>query len=159
MAAGRGVPPTHRRVLLCHLRDLERDLNMAMVCPGEPCSREMSRIAVVFSEARKVRGSLGDLVVIMEGAACGLVGSIPPAILFEGVLKRGMRVKVARGLASILASFAFMSAALAVVRMVARDAVLVFGVAMMATFVLFWGAEALRAWAIGNEGPGSKGRN
>lgn len=99
------------------------------------------------------------VVVIVGGAACGVVGGIPPAILFEGVLKRGMRVRVARGVASILVSFAAMSVALVAVRMVARSETLAFGTAMTSAFLLFWGVEALRAWAARNDGQGSEGRN
>lgn len=98
-------------------------------------------------------------IVFVGGAACGIAGSIPPAVLLERVLKRGMRVKVAHGLASILVSFAFMSAALAVVRMVARSEILTFGVGMMASFLLLWGVEALRAWVVRDGDRGSKGRN
>lgn len=130
---------------------------MTMARRGTVASRKMARIAFVFSEARKVSETLEGLIVI-GGAVCGIAGSIPPAVLLEGVLKRGMRVKVAHGLASILVSFAFMSAVLVAIRMVARSEILTFGVAMMASFILFWGVEALRAWAV-RDGRGSEGRN
>lgn len=100
-----------------------------------------------------------SLIVIVGGVVCALVGSLPPAVLLEGVLKQGMRARVAQGLVSILLSFGFMSVALMLVRMVSKSEILTFGVAMMASFLLFWGVEALRAWVVRRDGQGSEGRN
>lgn len=98
-------------------------------------------------------------MIVLIGAVCGLLGCLPPGFLLERVLKGRTRVQVARGIASILVSFGFMSAALVAVRAAQRDKVLVFGVAMMAAFLLFWGVEALRIWLAIRASEDSEGRN
>lgn len=119
----------------------------------------MASITFVFFGIGKMCDALEGWVAILGGAACGLVGSIPAAVLLEGVLKRGMRAKVAHGLAGTLVSFGIMSAALVAVRTVARYETLAFGTAMMTAFLLFWGAEAVRAWVTREGDRGSEGRN
>lgn len=96
---------------------------------------------------------MADLTTIFAGVVCALVGSVAPAILFENALKPGRRVSLAAGLASILSSFLFLALALLVEYVYASEKFLAFGCAMAAAFLLFWSAEALRAWRAANSDP------
>lgn len=91
---------------------------------------------------------------MLAGAVCGLIGCAFPAFLFEGALKEGTRVNMAAGIASILSSFLLLSLALLAVYAAASESVLVFGCAMVASFLLFWAVEAIRAWRVANGGSG-----
>lgn len=95
---------------------------------------------------------MGQASTILAGAACGLVGSIAPSFLYERALKPGTRVSVGMGLASIFVSFMFMTLALLAAYLAAKDEVLAFGCAMVATFLLFWAVEAVRGWRAANGG-------
>ena len=70
--------------------------------------------------------------------------------VFERALKKGKRVSVGLGVASILASFLMLSLALLAVRVLAAEKVLPFGCAMVAAFLLFWAVEAVRGWMAAN---------
>ncbi len=83
---------------------------------------------------------------VLLGVIIGLVGALPSMYLLEQALKRDRRVSVASGLVSIMASFAMLSAAIFVVWLVSRERVLVFGVAVVASFLFVWTIEAWRAW-------------
>ena len=48
------------------------------------------------------------------GGLVGVVGGVPAAILFEGALKRGARVSVAAGIASVMVSYLMLLVALLV---------------------------------------------
>lgn len=90
---------------------------------------------------------------ILAGAVCALAGCVFPAYLFELALKGSTKVDVASGLAGILVSFVLLTLAEFAVYLVAAEEVLVFGCAMVATFLIFWSVEALRAWRAANGGP------
>ena len=87
---------------------------------------------------------------VMAGVLCGLVGCAAPGFLFERALKKGKRVSVGLGVASILVSFLMLSLALLAVRVLAAEKVLPFGCAMVAAFLLFWAVEAVRGWMAAN---------
>lgn len=93
---------------------------------------------------------MGIMYLLTVGVVCGVVGCIPSAFLFEEALKQGRRVNVGEGLRSILVSFAMLSFAIVVVWLVDSSAVLWFGCAMIASFLLFWAVEALRGWRAAN---------
>ncbi len=97
---------------------------------------------------------------VVAGAICGLVGCIPPAFLLEEVMRKGIRVEIATGLASIIISFVMLTIAVLVVYLVASEATLVFGCSMAASFLAVWAVESLRAWrdANGNPRAGRKDR-
>lgn len=96
--------------------------------------------------------------VVVLGVVLGIVGTLPSAFLFERALRKEGDASVAAGLASVMASFVVLSAAIAVVWFVARDSVLSFGVALAASFLLVWAIEAGRAWhrAQHDVGPGER---
>lgn len=85
-------------------------------------------------------------VSVLCGVLCGLIGSLPAAILFEGNLKRGRRVGVGIGIGAVVCSFAFLSAAVAVGYVVLAGDVLVFVVPMLVSYLTFWAIETARAW-------------
>lgn len=90
------------------------------------------------------------------GGLVGVVGCVPAAILFEGALKRGARVSVAAGIASVMVSYLMLLVALLVAYAVTGgtgDDFLVFACSMVALFLLFWAVEAVRAWRAANGGP------
>lgn len=86
------------------------------------------------------------VVSIVFGVVCGLVGSLPLAILFEGNLRMGRRVSMGVGIVAVICSFAFLSAAIAVAYAITGDGVLSFVVSMLVTYLVFWGIETARAW-------------
>ncbi len=88
---------------------------------------------------------------IIVGSLSGLVGALPPALLFERALRGSRPIEVASGLVSIMISFMLLSVALLIVAVVARKDVLVFGCAEVASFLLVWVIEAWRAWRDANE--------
>ena len=75
---------------------------------------------------------MGTTGAICVGAALGLVGSLPPAALFELALRKTRPVSVAAGFAG------------------ARTELLLFGCAEAASFLLVWAVEAWRAWRDAN---------
>ena len=87
-------------------------------------------------------------VVVLLGVVCGLAGAVPPAFLFEVALRdnKSRVTTVSAGLASIMVSFAMLSLAILVVRLVAQEATFAFGVATSATFLAVWGIESIRGW-------------
>lgn len=89
---------------------------------------------------------MGLAPAIVVGLFLGLVGSLPPAVLFELALSKRRSVGVAAGLASILASFSVLSGGILAVRLVAQQDVLVFGVSAVASFLLVWVVEAWKGW-------------
>lgn len=93
----------------------------------------------------------GTLAVI-TGAVLGIVASLPAGVLFERALKRSGNVSVGAGLLSILASFGMLSVGIVVVRLAAREYVLLFGTAEAASFLLVWAVEAIRAWRDAQRG-------
>lgn len=93
---------------------------------------------------------MGTASAVAVGALAGIVGSVPSAILFEFALKRSARVNLAAGIASVFVSFLVLSGALLAVYLREEERLLEFGCAMVASFLLFWAIEALRAWRVAN---------
>lgn len=90
------------------------------------------------------------VTAILVGACVGLIGCIPSAVLFERALRGTGKVSAASGSVSIIASALFLSAALLVVWRAAEEWLLTFGCSLAASFLLFWGVEALRACKVVN---------
>ena len=99
---------------------------------------------------------MGGALTIAIGALLGLVGSVPPAYLFEQALKRGRSVSVGAGLVSILVSFTLLTGSLLLAWVVSRESVLPLGCAEAASLLLVWVVEAWRAWKDANA-PASSG--
>lgn len=97
---------------------------------------------------------MNELTFILVGALCGIIGSAFPGFLFEKALKEGTTAKVnlSLGMLSIFSSFVFLSLAQVVVYRLASEKALAFGCAMVASFLLFWAVEAVRAWKAANSG-------
>lgn len=93
---------------------------------------------------------MDQATAMLAGAFFGLLGCVAPALLFEQALKRGTRVSVGAGLAGILVSFLAQTGALLVAYLVLRERLLEFGCSMVASFLVFWGVEAGRAWRAAN---------
>lgn len=119
----------------------------------------VSLVTACVMVGMKERDALKTWGAIVAGVVCGLVGCAAPAFLFEEVLTKGRRVQVSSGLVSIIVSFALMLVALFVVHAVRSELVLAFGCSMVATFLLFWGVESLRAWRAANVAPKDKGKD
>ena len=83
--------------------------------------------------------------VVLLGSVVGVVGALPSAYLLEQALRKERSVSVAKGLVSIMFSFAMLSGAIFAVWLVARTHVLVFGVCVVTSFLLVWVVEAIRA--------------
>lgn len=92
------------------------------------------------------------------GSVIGIVSSVPSAFLFEQALKKVRPVSVAAGLASIMVSFVMMSAAILVVKVTSPNDVLLFGVTAVASFLLLWAIEAIRAWQDAQRGASPRER-
>ncbi len=97
---------------------------------------------------------------VILGSVCGLLGALPSAVLLERALNRGHTPTVAGGIASILVSFVLLTCTMLVAWLVSRGMVLVFGVAEVASFLLVWSIEAVRAWRDAQRGasPGERKR-
>ena len=83
---------------------------------------------------------------IVVGSVLGIVGALPSVFLLELALRNDRRASVPVGLASIMLSFAMLTAAIFAVWLTSREQVLAFGVAEVASFLLLWSVEAWRAW-------------
>ena len=84
--------------------------------------------------------------IVVLGSVLGILGALPSAYLLERALRKDRAVSVAKGLASIMLSFAMLSGAIFAVWLAAREHVFVFGVSVVASFLLVWAVEAWRAW-------------
>lgn len=89
----------------------------------------------------------------LVGALVGAVGCVPAAVLFERALKRGAKVSVTAGIASVMVSYLMLLAALVVAYVVDADDFLAFACSMVASFLLVWAVEAVRGWRAANRGP------
>lgn len=101
---------------------------------------------------------MNQTLAIALGAACGIVGATPSGVLFERALKRGTKdsVSVEAGLASTMASFLFLSAAIYVAHLLMGDYDLWFGCSAVVVFLGFWGIESVKGWKAA-QGPASPG--
>lgn len=91
-------------------------------------------------------------VALALGALTGIVASIGPAILFERALNGGAKVDLGAGIASVLASFLVLSAALASVGLATSEGFVEYGCSTAITFLVFWAVEAARAWRAAASG-------
>lgn len=80
------------------------------------------------------------------GALTGIVASLGPAALLERALKDGAKADLGAGIASVIASFLVLSAALALARLAAGGRFVEYGCSTAVTFLVFWAVEAARAW-------------
>ena len=101
---------------------------------------------------------MNQTLAIALGAVCGIVGAIPSGVLFERARKRGTKdsVSVEAGLASTMASFLFLSAAIYVAHLLMGDYDLWFGCSAVVVFLGFWGIESVKGWKAA-QGPASPG--
>ena len=84
------------------------------------------------------------------GALTGVVCSLPSAYLFERALREEGQVSLAAGLGSVMFSFLALTVCVAVVYSVSVAVLMEFGCTMVASFLLFWAVEAVRAWRAAN---------
>ena len=89
-------------------------------------------------------------VAIASGALFGLLGCVAPAVLFERALRGVHGVSLAAGLAAGSMSFLVLTVVLLVVYAATNAGVVEFGCALVGSFLLFWGVEAIRAWRATN---------
>lgn len=101
---------------------------------------------------------MGGVQAIVMGSIIGFMGAVPSAYVLERALGKERKASIALGIASIMVSFTMLTAAIFVVWLVARDNVLFFGVAEVASFLLIWVVEAWRAWRDAQRGasPGER---
>ncbi|MCH3942742.1 MAG: hypothetical protein LKE37_03420 [Atopobiaceae bacterium] len=90
------------------------------------------------------------LASALLGVACGLVGCIPPAVLFERALKARAHPSLVQGLASIAASFAALSVAVLAASAFLGKELLAFAIPMVVAFLAFWAVESVRVWRSAN---------
>jgi len=88
---------------------------------------------------------------VLAGVICGLVGCVPMVWLFEQALSNEHRVSMARGLAVLVINYVGLSCVLLVVYVVAFEALLEFGCAMVAAHLTVWVIEATRGWRAAND--------
>lgn len=93
---------------------------------------------------------MGLALSVALGALVGCVGSLPPAILFEGALRGNAHVSLAAGVVSIAISFLTLLAALFLGYLVSPDGFLTYAVALVASFLVVWTVEAVRGWYAAN---------
>lgn len=93
---------------------------------------------------------MGQAIAAVLGVLAALIGSIPPAVLFEGALRKGARTSLAAGIVSIAISFLTLLVALFLGYALAPEAFLVFAMALVVSFLALWGIEAVRAWRAAN---------
>lgn len=93
---------------------------------------------------------MGVWATVFSGVICGCAGALPQAYLFEGALRGQESVSMARGVLSVLVSFATLTLLLLVVWLVAPEEELVFGGAMVSAYLVLWSIEAVRAWRSAN---------
>ena len=96
-------------------------------------------------------------VAIVFGAIFGLMGCIAPAILFERALRGSRAVSLTACLAAMGVTFLTLTVVLLVVYTATNTGFLEFGCALVASFLLFWGVEAIRAWRAANGRPPHRG--
>lgn len=101
---------------------------------------------------------------IVFGLALGIVGAVPPALLFERALRGARNLlaqapSVAAGLVSIGMSFVLLILPVAIVRVLAPNYVVPFGSAEAASFLLVWAVEGWRAWHDAQQGAAPGERN
>ena len=89
-------------------------------------------------------------VAVASGAFFGLLGCVAPAVLFERALRGRPGATLASGLAAVIVSFLTLTVVLLVVYTDTNTGFLEFGCALVASFLLFWGVEAIRAWRAAN---------
>ena len=89
-------------------------------------------------------------VAVVAGVLFGLLGCVAPAVLFERALRGGNAVSLAAGLAAVIVSFLTLTVVLLVVYTATDTGFLEFGCALVVSFLLFWGVEAIRAWRAAN---------
>ena len=97
---------------------------------------------------------MNQTLAIALGAVCGIVGAIPSGVLFERGTKDSVSVEA--GLASTMASFLFLSAAIYVAHLLMGDYDLWFGCSAVVVFLGFWGIESVKGWKAA-QGPASPG--
>ena len=83
---------------------------------------------------------------VFFGAILGLLGALPPAVLFERALRRARTPSIAAGLVSIAVSFVILAGALFLAKSLLHADALLFGCAEVTAFLLVWAIEAIRAW-------------
>ena len=93
---------------------------------------------------------MGTQVAVAAGTLFGLLGCVAPAVLFERALRGSRAVSLAAGLATVIVSFLTLTVVLLVVYTATNAGFLEFGCALVASFLLFWGIEAIRAWRAAN---------
>ena len=89
-------------------------------------------------------------VAVVAGALFGLLGCVAPAALFERALRGSQGVSLASCLAAVIVSFLTLAVVLLVVYTATNAGFLEFGCALVASFLLFWSIEAIRAWRAAN---------
>ena len=89
-------------------------------------------------------------VAVVAGALFGLLGCVAPAMLFERALRGGACPSLAAGIAAVGVSFVTLTVVLLVVYTATDTGFLEFGSSMVASFLLFWGVEAVRGWRAAN---------
>ena len=83
---------------------------------------------------------------VFFGAILGLLGALPPAVLFERALRKARTPSIAAGLVSIAVSFVILAGALFLAKSLLHADALLFGCAEVTAFLLVWVFEAVRAW-------------
>ncbi|MBR3157493.1 MAG: hypothetical protein IKG18_09100 [Atopobiaceae bacterium] len=97
---------------------------------------------------------MGGVCAIVAGSVFGVLGALPPALLFERALRGSRPVGVTFGLASIMLAFTVHVCSVFAVWIVSREDVLFFGAAEAISFLLVWVVEAVRAWRDAQRGAG-----
>ncbi len=84
------------------------------------------------------------LIAALSGMLCGGAGCALPARCCERAVREGRHAMMGRAAASLLGSFAALTAVLAIVRAAAPGWFTIFALSLAAAFILAWSLEAAR---------------
>ena len=79
---------------------------------------------------------------------CALVGCAPCAYLFERARVNDTCPSIAMGLAGVIWSYLLLCGVMAIVKIVAATQIMTFALAVVVTFLMFWGIESARAFRL-----------
>ena len=88
------------------------------------------------------------IILIGLGFFCALVACMPSAYLFERAQKDENGSTVFMGLAGVIWSYVFLCIAMAIVKLLVATQFLSFALAVVVTFLVFWGIESARAFRL-----------
>ena len=94
---------------------------------------------------------------VVLGASVGLMGTMPMALMLERVLKGGSVPSPVPVAVAILVPLVLMCAIIVIVRYVCATMLEAFALAMIATVIVVWATEGVRAWLAAQRSASKEG--